>query len=295
MTIFQVPSQSTRVGAARIVASRLPMTRPAVTAARTPESPSRSAGRYAANGMTSEMTTSTGGSSRRRRSATASAPTTTPIAIPPIAATTKPLTASASTNAPLAVATTAVRYATNAVASLNSDSPSTSATMRLGTGIRRKTVVAARASVGPTIAPNANAGAQSSPTTKCMTTATTTVVSSTSTTDSRAIGQTSVLRSRIGDSMAAANSSGGRNTSSTSSGSSRIAGHARHEPERQPADHEQARPGHADPPRHLEQQRDRHRDREDRAQGIHAGDTIRNVRLVQFVSRRVRICRAWKL
>ena len=43
------------------------MTRPAVTAASTPDSPSRSAGRYAANGITSEITTSTGGSSSRRR------------------------------------------------------------------------------------------------------------------------------------------------------------------------------------------------------------------------------------
>ena len=41
------------------------------------------------------------------------------------------------------------------------------------------------------------------------------------------------------------------------------------EAERQPAEHEQARIGHADAPRDLEQERDRHRDRENRAQHIH--------------------------
>ena len=169
--------------------------------------------------MTSEMTTSTGGSSRRRYSWIASPPTRTPIAIPPIAATTNPTRASESTNLPLTVATTAVRYRTSAVASLNSDSPSTSATMRRGIGMRRKTAVAASASVGPTMAPKASAGAQSSPTTKCVTPATTTAVTTTSRIDSRAIGHTSVLRSRTGDSIAATNRSGGRNTSRTSSGS----------------------------------------------------------------------------
>ena len=87
--------------------------------------------------------------------------------------------------------------------------------------------------------------------------------------------------------MAAANSSGGRNTSEHELRLQLDPGHARHEPERQPAEHEQARIRHADPARHLEQERDRHGDREDRAQGIHAGATIRNVRLVRFVLRRV--------
>ena len=44
-TIFQVLSQSTRLLGLRIVPSRLPMTRPAATAASTPDRPNRSAGR----------------------------------------------------------------------------------------------------------------------------------------------------------------------------------------------------------------------------------------------------------
>jgi len=65
--IFQLVSHKTRLLGVRMVPSRLPMTSPAVTAASTPESPRRSAGRYAANGMTTEIRTSTGGSSSRRR------------------------------------------------------------------------------------------------------------------------------------------------------------------------------------------------------------------------------------
>ena len=89
-----------------------------------------------------------------------------------------------------------------------------------GTPRRRNTEVAASASVGATMAPSVNAAAQPSPgTSACATAATMTVVSRTSPTDSRAIGQRFVRRSRSGVSNAAPNSSGGRNTSSTRSGS----------------------------------------------------------------------------
>ena len=57
------------------------------------------------------------------------------------------------------------------------------------------------------------------------------------------------LRSRIGDSMAAANRSGGRKTRRTSSGWSVIFGSPGTKPEGQPAEHEQARPGQLQAPR----------------------------------------------
>ena len=59
-----------------------------------------------------------------------------------------------------AAAVTAARYAMRAVASLNSASPSISVVTTRGTPRRRNTAVAARASVGATIAPSAKAAAQ---------------------------------------------------------------------------------------------------------------------------------------
>ena len=70
------------------------------------------------------------------------------------------------------------------------------ATIRRGTPSRRAIAVAAIGSVGETIAPSVNAAAHGSPTTSCATTATATVVASTSPIASRPIGRMFVRRSR---------------------------------------------------------------------------------------------------
>ncbi len=78
-----------------------------------------------------------------------------------------------------------------------SDSPSTIETTRRPTPRRRAIVDAAIGSVGETIAPSVNAAAHGIPsTTECATTATTTIVTSTSPTESTAIGLTFVRSSR---------------------------------------------------------------------------------------------------
>ena len=120
----------------------------------------------------------------------------------------------------MTVATTAARYAIRAVASLNSDSPSINVIAVRGTPRRRNTDVAASASVGATIAPSANAAAQPMlGTSVWATAATTTVVKMTRAIERRAIGPRFRRRSRSGVWNAATNSSGGRNTTSTRSGS----------------------------------------------------------------------------
>ena len=100
-------------------------------------------------------------------------PTMNPSAMPPTAATTNPTRASERTKLPVTTASTAARYATSAVASLKRDSPSMRVTTTRGAPSRRKTQVAASASVGATIAPSANAPPQPrSGTIACATTAT---------------------------------------------------------------------------------------------------------------------------
>jgi hypothetical protein len=84
-----------------------------------------------------------------------------------------------------------------AVASLISDSPSTTMTTRRGTPMRLAIAVAATGSVGETIAPRTNAAAHDmSGTTACTHTATATHVMSTRPTDSSEIGATLRRRSR---------------------------------------------------------------------------------------------------
>ena len=78
-------------------------------------------------------------------------------------------------------------------------SPSRIVTTREGTPRRRKIAVAATASGGATIAPSANAGHQpSSGISAFATTATTTVVNSTSPIASRPMARRFALKSRIG-------------------------------------------------------------------------------------------------
>ena len=86
----------------------------------------------------------------------------TPISTPPPAATAKS-TPTRQAAMPVPAAARAVRSATSAVASLNSDSPSRMVTTRRGRPIVRPTAVVATASGGATTAPTANASAQLRP------------------------------------------------------------------------------------------------------------------------------------
>lgn len=77
-----------------------PMTMPAVTAASTPEQPSRSAGRYAAYPLSREIVISTGMSFSRRRTSAMSQPTASPTRMPPAPPSTNSMPASHSENDP---------------------------------------------------------------------------------------------------------------------------------------------------------------------------------------------------
>ena len=92
---------------------------------------------------------------------------------------------------PAVIAPAATRNAARPVPSLTSASPSTIVVRRSGAPSRRNTVVAATGSVGPRIAPSANASAHvSEPTISCATSATMTSVVSTSPTESSPIERT---------------------------------------------------------------------------------------------------------
>ena len=118
--------------------------------------------------------------------------------------------------------TIAVRRATSAVASLSSDSPSRTVTIRRGSPIRRAIAVAATASGGATTAPIANAAGQDRPGSRGWTTsATPTVVKATRPTDSSRIGVRLALKSTSEVCSAAAYSSGGSSPTSTISSVSR--------------------------------------------------------------------------
>ena len=88
--------------------------------------------------------------------------------------------------------------------SLISASPSTIVTIRPGTPSRRAIAVAATGSVGETIAPSTNASAQPKSSASWATTATTTIVASTSPIASSEIGRTLRRSSRSGVKKAAA-------------------------------------------------------------------------------------------
>ena len=119
----------------------------------------------------------------------------TPIATPPTDATSSSMltdatvTSGTSSAPPSPCATmspaaaSAVRRVTSAVASLSSDSPSRMVVIRLGSPIRRATVVAATASGGATMAPRARANANVMGSISHATSATPAAVKSTSPTD----------------------------------------------------------------------------------------------------------------
>lgn len=118
-----------------------------------------------------------------------------------------------------AAAALAVRRATSAVASLNSDSASSRVTVRRGIPIRRATAVAATASGGATTAPSATATANGTGSSHHTTAATANVLNSTNPADNRAMVPISARKSTSEVRSAAVYSSGGSNPSSTISGS----------------------------------------------------------------------------
>ena len=100
-------------------------------------------------------------------------------------------------------ATIAVRSPTSAVASFSSDSPSSTVTTRRGSPIRRAMAVAATASGGATIAPNANAAASGIGSSQYATRPTSTIVKITRPTANRLIDFTFALTSTSEVRMAA--------------------------------------------------------------------------------------------
>src|SRR3954471_14263966 len=112
---------------------------------------------YAAYGVNSDSVISISDSCTRRLRALSAHPTARPIATPPVATSTSDRAAEPSENAPAVAAPTAARYRVRPTPSLTSDSPSTTTATRSGTGVRRKTLVAATGSVGASTAPRTNA------------------------------------------------------------------------------------------------------------------------------------------
>ena len=148
------------------------------------------------------------------------------------------------------IATIATFNVTSEVASLNSDSPSSTVTRLRGRPTRRANATAATASGGATIAPSASAAANGRPgITMVITNATVNAVSRTSTTDSWKIGRISCRIATAEDSKAAAYSSGGNSTASTTSGLTSKAGTPGHEGDRQPGDDQQDRRRQREPGR----------------------------------------------
>ena len=168
---------------------------------------------------------STGTSSSRRRISASSQPAARPTSTPPAAPSTNSTLASISEKLPPSAAAAANLYATRAVPSLMRLSPSSTDTTRRGASWRRAIAVAAIGSVGATIAPSVNAAAHDRPSIRtCATTATAHIVASTRPTASSEIGRRSRLSSCRFAKNAAEYSSGGRNSTSTSSGSRRTSG-----------------------------------------------------------------------
>lgn len=113
-------------------------------------------------------------------------PIASPTATPPMAPSTNVRLASASEKLPATTAAIATRYATSAVASLNSPSPSTELISRRGTSSLRMIVPAASGSVGDTIAPSTKAASHVIPgMSACAAQATAHIVASTSPTATR--------------------------------------------------------------------------------------------------------------
>src|SRR4051794_9376125 len=193
---------------------------PVVTAAMTPDTPIALAGMNAMYALSSDIATLSCASSIRLRNSPTSHPTASPIAMPPIAPPTNRRPASASEKLPPMTTATATRYATSAVASLKRPSPSMLLSSRRGTPSRRITTAAASGSVGDTIAPSANAADHGIPSmSACATTATAAIVMSTRPTELSVRARKFARMSPKLEKNAAPYRSGGRKTTSTTSGS----------------------------------------------------------------------------
>ena len=197
--------------------------RPAVTAATSPEALSPSAGRYARNGTVNEIAVLTVGSETRDRTIRLRTPTTPPTATAATTAHAK-LSATPPKDTVEAIAATAARNSTSALASLSMLSPSSTAVTRAGAPIRLAIEVAT-ASVGLTMAPSAMPVASPIPgITQWKKNPKATALISTSTTDNALIVQKSRRKSIVGIDTAAAYSSGGRTPTRIHSGSISTAG-----------------------------------------------------------------------
>ena len=144
----------------------------------------------AAKGVSSEIVLSASAScgSRRLKDTTAY-PTASPTAIPPAPAIANWSAALPAEKVPDIVAFTAIRYATNAVASFTRLSPrNTVLSVRRIFSCRVK-AIAATASGGEMIAPSTNAGAHASPTTAWVIAATARIVTNTKPTPSSRMGR----------------------------------------------------------------------------------------------------------
>ena len=190
VTIDHIEPACSRVDGVTTCGPFVPRYTPIVTTASTPEAWSASAGRYARNGESSESafsTTTTCGMCLRTNAI--SHPTINPIATPLNPVSTKLTLACNSEKLPATTAATASRYATSAVASLISPSPSRIVVTSRGVPSGRSTAVAATGSGGETIAPSTNASGQ--PTIgarKCTTAATAHIVTTTSPVARRTMG-----------------------------------------------------------------------------------------------------------
>ena len=154
-----------------------------------------------------------------RRPAEASSPIAPPISSPPTVAQANSTSPRPHAIEPSRMPMTATLSSTSEVASLNSDSPSSTVTTRRGSPARRATATAATASGGATMAPSASAAANGiSGITSCSTNATANAVTSTMPMASWVMARSSRRIAMTEDSTAAANSSGGSSTDSTSSG-----------------------------------------------------------------------------
>ena len=234
-----------------------------MTAASTADTPMSSAGMNATYPVMSETVISAGGLSRRRRTCRTSQPTPSPTAIPPPTLTTKSPVVCHSEKEPVRTAATATRYATRPVPSLTRLSPSTMVTSFRGTPRRRAIDVAASGSVGDTIAPSTNAAPQESPSTSsCATTATPTVVTTTSPIASKPIGL--AVRAQIAEGREESGAVEQRWQDAEEDELRRQLelGHARSDPDEQPAENEQDRVRDPEGRSEREHRRDRNDERQ---------------------------------
>ena len=167
-----------------------PIHSPAATTASTPDTPRCSAGKYAANGTSSETSTARESSSIRWKIRLSAQPIPIPMPIPPAATQRNRSEASEAEKCPVARAASANFRTTSPLASFTRLSPSRITTRRLGSRRRRATAATATASGGDTMPPRTNPSARDIPgISRRHSTATPAEVKRTNPTASRPIGR----------------------------------------------------------------------------------------------------------